>query len=117
MALLLFAVGLYGLMSYVVSRRTREYGIRMALGARRSHLLGMVLRQGLALITVGLAIGLVLSLAGSRAVSSLLYQTRAADPLTYAGVLLMVVTVATLACYLPARRATRVDPMVALRCE
>ena len=117
LALLLFAVGLYGLMSYVVGRRTREYGIRMALGARRSHLLGMVLGHGLALITVGLAIGLILSLAASRAVSSMLYQTHAVDPLTYAGVLLMVVTVALLACYIPARRATRVDPMIALRYE
>jgi predicted permease len=117
LALVLVCVGLYGLLSYEVSRRTREIGIRSALGAERRDLLLLVVGQGIAVALVGLAIGLVAAFGVTRSMQSMLYGVRATDPLTYVATTLLVVMVALLACYLPARRAAGVDPMVALRCE
>ena len=113
----LSAMGLYGVVSFSVARRTREIGIRIALGGLRGHVLRMVLRQGLKLTAVGLGIGLLGSLALMHALSSLLYEVSPADPVTLIAVSLLLMLVALLACYFPARRATKVDPMVALRCE
>jgi len=117
LALLLAAVGIYGVISYAVSLRTRELGIRMALGAARQDVLRMVLRQGLLLIVVGLAVGFVASLALTRFLTSLLFEVRPIDQMTSLAVTLTLAAVALLANYLPARRASKVDPMVALRCE
>ncbi|MGB2987851.1 MAG: ABC transporter permease [Phycisphaerae bacterium] len=117
LALVLAVVGVYGVLSYAVAERTHEIGVRMALGAHSRHVLHLVLRQGLTLTATGLGIGLALSLAGTRALSSLLYGIGAVDPVTFISVFLLLGGVALLACYLPARRATRIDPMVALRCE
>jgi predicted permease len=116
-ALLLATAGVFGVMAYSVSRRTREIGVRVALGARRSDVLRMVLGQGLRTILIGLAIGIAGSLALTRTVESLLFGVTPTDPLTFAGVTLLLVAAALLACYIPARRATRVDAMVALRHE
>jgi putative ABC transport system permease protein len=117
LALLLAAIGIYGVMSYAVAQRTSEIGIRMALGAEREHILGMVLRHGALMAASGVALGLVAALALARLLTSLLFETSAADPPTFSLVPLLLLGVAALACYLPARRATRVDPLVALRCE
>ncbi len=117
LALILACIGLYGLLSYEVTRRTREIGIRMALGAKADDVLRMVIREGIMLAAVGAAIGIAVAFGVTRFLTSLLYDVRAADPATFAGVALLLATVAALACYLPARRATRVNPLVALRYE
>jgi predicted permease len=117
LALVLACIGLYGLLSYEVARRTREIGIRMALGAKAGDVLRAVIAQGIALAAVGVAIGMAIALGVTRFLGSLLYNVKAGDPLTFAGVALLLVAVAALACYIPALRAARVDPMVALRYE
>jgi len=116
-ALLLAGLGIYGVISYLVSERTHEIGIRVALGASRSNILRMVLRQGLGLAIMGAAVGFVCALIVSHLMASLLYGVRPTDPLTFAGVALLFIGVALLACYLPARRAMKVDPIQALRVE
>ncbi len=116
-AMLLAAIGLYGVMSYSVLQRTHEIGIRMALGARRPEVLALVVKQGMALALVGIAAGAILSLAMARLISGMLFGITPTDPLTFAGVAALLGTVAFLANYLPARRASKVDPMVALRYE
>jgi ABC-type antimicrobial peptide transport system permease subunit len=117
MALLLGIVGIYGVIAYSVSQRTREIGIRMALGAQRQTLTGMFVRQGLVLTGVGVLCGLVAAFASLRLMSSLLFKVSAVDPITYGAMTLGVVAVAYLACYLPSRRAATVDPLEALRAE
>jgi putative ABC transport system permease protein len=117
LALLLAAVGIYGVISYAVSLRTREMGIRLALGAQPSDLLGMVLRQGLALVGAGLAIGAVASFGLTQFMASLLYEVRPTDLATSVIVAIVLACVALAAAYLPARRAMRIDPIVALRYE
>jgi len=117
LALLLTAVGIYGVLAYSVTQRTRELGIRMALGASRGEILKMVVGQGMRLVVSGLAIGLVVSLIATRLLATLLFGTSARDPLTFAAVILLLVAVALLAAYIPARRASMVDPIIALRYE
>ncbi len=117
LALVLACVGLYGLLSYEVSRRTREIGIRMTLGAHQGNVLKLVLRQGIVLAIAGAAVGIGVALGVTRYLASMLYNVRASDPATIAGVAILLTLVAFAACYIPARRATRVDPMVALRHE
>jgi putative ABC transport system permease protein len=116
-ALLLATAGVFGVMAYSVSRRTREIGVRIALGAESGDILKMILGQGLRTIFIGVAIGIIGSLVLTRTVESLLFGVTATDPLTFGSVTLLLVGTALLACYIPARRATKVDPMVALRYE
>jgi putative ABC transport system permease protein len=116
-AILLAAVGIYGVMSYSVMQRTHEIGIRMALGASRRDVLRLIVGQGLKVTIAGVFAGLLAALALTRVLSSLLFEVSASDPTTFIAIPLMIVAVAFLASYIPARRATRVDPCVALRYE
>jgi predicted permease len=117
LAILLAAVGLYGVLSYIVSQHTREIGVRVALGATSGGIIGGVLARGLKLAATGLAIGLLASFALARLIAGLLYDVSPADPATFVVVPTLLLLIALLACYVPARRATRVDPIVALRAE
>jgi ABC-type antimicrobial peptide transport system permease subunit len=115
LALGLASIGLYGIMAYSVNQRRREIGLRMALGAAQTSVLGLILKQGMSLVLTGVLIGFAASLLVGRLLSRMLYGVSASDPISVAGAALMLLAVALLACYLPARRATRVDPLVTLR--
>ncbi len=117
LALLLASVGIYGVLSYAVAQRKRELGLRLALGADRSKLTRMVIVQGMRMAGIGLAIGAVAALGLARLMANLLYGVTAGDPRTFAGVIVLLGCVSLLACYLPAARAARMDPMQALREE
>jgi putative ABC transport system permease protein len=116
-ALLLAAVGVYGVLSYSVAQRAQEIGVRMAIGAERAEILRLVLRGGMAAALPGIALGLLGALALSRVLGTLLFEVGARDPLTYAAAGVALALVALIACYVPAARATRIDPMTALRAE
>ena len=117
LALTLACIGLYGLLSYEVVRRTREIGIRMALGAQPANLLRLIVRQGIVLAFVGVLVGFAVALGVTRYLGSLLYDVHADDPVTMIGVAALLILVALAACYIPARRAMKIDPMVALGYE
>lgn len=116
-ALALATIGIYGVMAYLVNQGTREIGIRVALGATRRNIVSLVVRQGMALALSGLAIGLAGAFLLTRLIRSLLFGVQATDPVTFVGIALLLGLVALLASYIPARRASRVDPLVALRYE
>jgi ABC-type antimicrobial peptide transport system permease subunit len=117
LALALVSIGLYGVMSYTVARRTHEIGVRMALGAQSGNVLRMIMGESMLLVLIGLAIGLAAALAMTRLIAGMLYELTPSDPLTITLATLLLLVVAALAGWLPARRAARVDPMVALRRE
>jgi putative ABC transport system permease protein len=117
LALSLAVVGVYGVLSYSVSQQTREIGVRMAMGAQSGRILRLVVGQGMRLAIAGLTLGILIALAATRVLSSLLFGVSAQDPLIFGSVSLVLAAAAILACYIPARRATRVDPLVALRYE
>jgi putative ABC transport system permease protein len=114
-ALFLAAIGVYGVLSFAVSQRTQEIGLRMALGAERKRVLRMVVRQGLTLAAIGVLFGLVGAFGVTRVIRTLLYRVTPTDPVSFVGVAAFLTLIAVLASYLPARRATTVDPVVALR--
>ena len=116
-AILLAGMGIYGVISYIVGARTHEIGIRIALGASRQDILGSVLQQGLQLAVAGAAVGFAGALLVSRLMAGLLYGVKPSDPPTFAGVTALFIGVALFACYMPARRATQIDPIAALRHE
>jgi putative ABC transport system permease protein len=116
-ALLLAAIGLYGVIAYYVSLRTREIGIRMALGATRGHAISVVLRQGMRLVGIGVLLGIAGSIGLTRVLVNMLYGIEATDPLTFSTVSLLLAGIGLLACWLPARRAAKINPMEALRYE
>jgi ABC-type antimicrobial peptide transport system permease subunit len=117
LALLMSCMGIYGLLAYTVARRTKEMGIRVALGARRGQVIAMVVKNAVGLVLIGIALGLPAAWAASRWVESMLFSLKRNDPLAVGGAVLLLVTSATLAAYLPALRASRVDPMMTLRNE
>jgi putative ABC transport system permease protein len=116
-ALVLATAGIYAVMAYFVTQRTREIGVRIALGAQWRDVLKLILRSGMTLVVLGLTIGLAGALALTRLMATLLFEVSPTDPITFGGVALCVILATLLACYIPARRATKVDPMVALRYE